>query len=519
MKNAIGDSIRRNIVQHYPLHISLIFFCTLLVGVQWVKYVSGRFSLFDLGVFDQALWTFLAEGRPLHSINFSGEPFNWLGFHFSPLVLSLSIFYTLVPSAFILCLVQILIVASTVIPIYLSAKALGLKKSDGHILAVLFLAHPFTLNGASWDFHEIAFAVPLMAWGLYAVIRRNFFLLCVIAASLLMVKEHYGLAAVGLGALWAVYTKDWTRGVVIGILGTLVFALIIFLLMPALTLSGTHPMLAVDERATTQLARYAWLHEPIGRALEFFSFNILMKPLTLAFLLLLLFSFGPLSLLGALFLLAGFADLIAAMLSATPMPRSPFSYHALSLAPVMTVAAAYGLSRIGGRQRRNALISACIITGALSYINGPFPLPGAFDVWQIKRAISTGVAQPEQIDKIREIIPADASVSAQPNIGYFFSKRLKIYAFPDGDQADFIILHIDYPFESFATTVFRQPFEGESYVGCVRKILLEKRRPIIFYDDGWLVFAPPLTNNPIQSELGVAALKRLEWMDITYRIP
>ena len=143
MTKISSSFIRRNYIRHYPLHISLFIFCMLLAFVQWVKYVSGRYSIFDLGVFDQALWTFLHYGKPVQSIIFSGKPLNWLGFHFSPLVLILSPIYALEPSAFLLCLIQVLLVASAVIPIFLSCKALGLENCECQLLAVLFLSAPF----------------------------------------------------------------------------------------------------------------------------------------------------------------------------------------------------------------------------------------------------------------------------------------------------------------------------------------------------------------------------------------
>lgn len=522
MKKIRSGAIRSHFIRHYPLYISLFIFCILLACVQWVKYCSGRYSIFDLGVFDQALWTFLIEGKPLHSINFPGAPFNWLGFHFSPLVLIISPLYMIEPSAFLLCIIQILLVASAVIPIFLSIKALGLENSESHILAVLFLAHPFILNGVSWDFHEVSFAVPLISWGLYAVIKRHFPLLFVTTTLLLLVKEHYGLAVIGFGALWIFYTKDWVRGVGLGLFGVIALAAVLFLIMPTLNPSGAHSMLLANAKGiTTGIERYAWLHEPVSQAFQIFLIDILMQLPTFIFLLLVFLSFGTPSLKGAHFFLAGIADLTAAMLSLNPMMRSPFAYHSMPLVPVMTIAMAYGLRSLKRRERRNFLIGASIIIGTLGYFFGPFPFPGAIDIWQVRHAALVGVDRPMQIDRIRKIIPREASISVQPNIGYFFSQRRRIYAFPEGEEADFVILFLDYPFDNFSWRVFNNPFEGKKFIERVHKLLSDMRRPIAFYDSAWLVFekAKQVSNNKEQKKLRSDALKRLERMSIKYRTP
>ena len=382
--------------------------------------------------------------------------------------------------------------------------------------------HPFTLNGVSWDFHEIAFAVPLISWGLYAIIKKKFFLLFGATTLLLLVKEHYGLTVIGFGTLWGLYTKDWARGVVIALFGAIALAVVLFLLMPSLNPNGTHPMLSpVAESMTGGMTRYAWLYEPVSRTFQLFFKDILLQLSTLIFLLLVFLSFGTPSLKGVCFFLAGIADLIAAMLSLNPMMRSPFAYHAMPMVPVMTIAMAYGLSVTKKPDRRKFLIGAPIIIGMLGYFLGPFPLPGAVDTWNIRHEVITGANWPVQINQIRKIIPFEASVSAQPNIGYFFSQRRRIHTFPAGGKDDFVILFLDYPFDNFGLKVFNNPFDGDNFTKYVHKLLSEMRRPIVFYDSGWLLLgkATQVNENPNQKKLRRHVLQRLKWMISKYRTP
>ena len=169
-------SVDRNHTDHGPRLGSVLWLapaCLFAAGVYlWVariKYVNGRMSLYDLGVFEQAIWTFLKTGRPTDSIVIPGTIFNWLGFHFSPVVLAASAIQGFTNSSFGLVVVQALLVSSAAIPVYRCCRFLQVSKAQSQWIAALMLAHPFVFNGATWDFHEVAIATPVLAWAIYWV--------------------------------------------------------------------------------------------------------------------------------------------------------------------------------------------------------------------------------------------------------------------------------------------------------------------------------------------------------------
>lgn len=520
MKKNSFKNIRNHLSNYYPLYIATFLFFWGVSYIQWVKYVSGRFTLNDIGYFDQALWTFITSGSPLHSIGLPDGYINWFSVRFSPLSLIVSVCYLCVHSVFSLCVIETIIVASTVIPIFLSTKALGLTKKHGIIISILFLIHPFTLNGVSSDFHEIALATPIISWAIYSIIKRKFVSLCIMSALLLMVKEQYGITLVGLGTLWIIKTKEWKKGVVLGGIGILAFVLIVFVIMPDFELLGSSSIKELNRGLPNSIItnRYGWLHSQPLQLIDSFCHKILLTSGTFIFFALLLCSFGPLSFLGLVFLLAGSAEILTAILSANPMPRSPYTYYSLPLAAVVTLGAVYGLSKVPHPKRFKFLLVASMNIIFLGYFLGPFPLPGSYDIWEIRHVTPSQLKIPRQVEEIRNILPEDASVSAQTNIGYFFSKRKKIYPFPKGEQSDFVILFLDYPFENFNITVFANPYDWKTYKKQVYDILLEKRRPILFFSEGWLVFGPgSVSASSLIAEKDIHdVLKRLDWMEDNY---
>lgn len=508
----------KHLRDQWPLYAGggAVFFA--LLWVTRLRYTSGRMALTDLGGADQAIWTFVHLGRPVHSLTFPDVPFNWLGLHFSPLVLLLlGPLYLLPASPFLLQGAQVALAVSAAVPVYLAGRRVDLSIRQAQAIALLMLLHPFTTNGATWDFHEVAFAMPLFGWGMYAIVARRFGVLCASGAALFLVKEHYGLAVAALGILWAIRNREPRRGLVLAAFGLAGLAVVVGILMPHLSPAGAHIMTIAHE-SDRGLERYGWLRLPIGVAIEVGVRGILLDLRTWVFLGVILLSFWGLSPRGGLFLLAGLADVAASLLTINPMPRSLFSYHPLPLAPVLAMSAAAGLARFAPEARPRQLGMAAVLSLTLAWVFFPAPLPGAADPWELAHA-RQGLAVPPQPAAMARLLNPEASVSVQSNIGYFFSRRAALYNFPARlADADAVALHLDYPFDSFATTVFGIPFDGERYVAGVRDVLADGAFHPAYHDDGWVLFLRGDASLDGEGGRRAAIAARLAWMEETYGV-
>jgi uncharacterized membrane protein len=178
----------------------------LLGAVSFVAYVllslvRNRRMLtmsWDLGIFEQAVKGYAHLQAPTTQLK--GPGFNALGDHFSPVTALIAPFYRVFPTPATLLVAQALLFALSVVPV---TRGAGLLLGRGRGLAV------GAAYGLSWgvqravdfDFHEIAFAMPLLAFSLEAVVRKRWAAAMWWALPLVLVKEDMGVTVAAIGAI------------------------------------------------------------------------------------------------------------------------------------------------------------------------------------------------------------------------------------------------------------------------------------------------------------------------------
>ncbi|MFI1941461.1 DUF2079 domain-containing protein [Streptomyces purpureus] len=175
--------------------------CALYATVAVRRHLLMRTTGYDLGIFEQALRAYAELRAPV--VPLRGEHFNLLGDHFHPLVAALAPLYRLWPSPLCLLLAQSALLAVAVVPLARwAARALG--RPAAHTVAAGYGLSWGIASAAAFDFHEVALAVPLLAFALEALAQRRWVPAVAWAAPLLLVKEDLGLTLAALGILIAV---------------------------------------------------------------------------------------------------------------------------------------------------------------------------------------------------------------------------------------------------------------------------------------------------------------------------
>jgi len=154
-------------------------------------------SSWDLAIYTEYVKQSASFHAPVADIRTAG--FNLLGDHFQPIVMTISPFFRLFPSAATLVTVQALLAALSVFPVAQAAREkLGVGTSRA--IAVAYGFSWGLQQMANFDFHEIAFAVPLLAFSLSALVRGHLKATVWWALPLVFVKEDQGftVAAIGL---------------------------------------------------------------------------------------------------------------------------------------------------------------------------------------------------------------------------------------------------------------------------------------------------------------------------------
>ncbi|MGK5547588.1 DUF2079 domain-containing protein [Streptomyces sp. URMC 127] len=178
----------------------------LLAGALFVLYAAlslcrHRRMLtmsWDLGIFEQAVRGYARLQAPIADLKGPGT--NILGDHFSPVTALLAPFYRLFPTPVTLLVAQAALFALSAIPVArLAAGLLGRKR--GLAVGIAYGLSWGVQRAVDFDFHEIAFAMPLLAFSLEAVVRGRWRAAVWWAAPLVLVKEDLGLTAAAIGVI------------------------------------------------------------------------------------------------------------------------------------------------------------------------------------------------------------------------------------------------------------------------------------------------------------------------------
>jgi len=150
----------------------------------------------DLGIYTEYVKQYAHLSTPVVDIKAPG--FNLLGDHFQPIVAVLAPFFRVFPSAATLLVGQALLAAASVFPVsQLAREKLGVGQSRAIAVAYGFSWGLQQL--AQFDFHEIAFAVPLLAFSLCALARGQTKAAVCWALPLVLVKEDQGFTVAAIG--------------------------------------------------------------------------------------------------------------------------------------------------------------------------------------------------------------------------------------------------------------------------------------------------------------------------------
>lgn len=176
-----------------------------LAIVMWRNFISPSW---DLGIFTQMLSQYAAGHAPI--VDIKGPGFNLLGDHFHPLLIVLTPLFWLFPSGLTLLLAQAVLFAASVWPV-VSLAAERLTPRGTVLLAVSYVLSWGLLNATYSQFHEIALAVPLLAFGLVWWIRGQRIHSGITIGLLVFVKEDLGLTVAMFGAVVWLRDRSETR--------------------------------------------------------------------------------------------------------------------------------------------------------------------------------------------------------------------------------------------------------------------------------------------------------------------
>ncbi|WP_415952543.1 DUF2079 domain-containing protein [Streptomyces sp. KLOTTS4A1] len=183
-----------------PWGLAVGFFLayTTVSVLRWAKFGTKSW---DLGIFEQAIRGYAHLQAPIADLKGPGA--HILGDHFSPVTALLAPLYRLFPGPVTLLVAQAALFALSVVPVTRAAGRL-LGRAGGLCLGLAYGLSWGLQKAVDFDFHEIAFAVPLIAFSLEALLARRWRAALGWALPLVLVKEDMGLTltAIALIVAW-----------------------------------------------------------------------------------------------------------------------------------------------------------------------------------------------------------------------------------------------------------------------------------------------------------------------------
>ncbi|TXS11915.1 DUF2079 domain-containing protein [Streptomyces sp. adm13(2018)] len=220
-----------------PYLVLAAVLCGLYFLYSWAQYATFRTPSWDLGIFGQSVRAYAEFRAPV--VDIKGPGFHILGDHFSPVTALLAPLYWVWSSPVALLFAQAALFALGAVIVGRTTQQILGSRAAGIGLALAY--------GLSWglqeavksDFHEIAFAVPMLALTCRALLLGRWTAAAAWAAPLVLVKEDMGLTVSMVGVV--LFLKGQKRlGAALAGFGAAAFALTVLVLIPAASRVGEY---------------------------------------------------------------------------------------------------------------------------------------------------------------------------------------------------------------------------------------------------------------------------------------
>jgi uncharacterized membrane protein len=371
-------------------------------------------SGYDLGIFEQVVRSYAHGHWPVADLLGAGAPA--LGDHFHPILALLAPFYLLWPSPGCLLVAQALLFALSAVPVTRCAtRVLGVRR--GAAVGAGYVLSWGLLSAVNFDFHEVCFAVPLLAFTAEHLLRERWRAAVWCALPLVLVKEDLPMTLAAVGVVLVLHRQRRLGWAVI-VAGVATTALLVLVVLPALNPAGAYA--------------HSGGFNPFGGAIVKFSMLVaLLAPTAFTALR------SPL-------LLMAVPTLLWRLVSANDRYWGLGYHYSAVLMPIVFIAAADGLRRFGPRWR--TLLPACALVAGLASAG----LQAAH--------LTSGVWTADQragIDAVLARIPDGATVLASNRLAPRLTSRCTVlffdgYAHP-GPQPEWVA--VASPEQSWPTTL------------------------------------------------------------------
>ncbi len=307
----------------------IVFFISFAV-FGYSSYVRHHVfgSSFDFAIFAQAIWN-TWNGAFLYSSIKGGICL--LGDHISPILVLLAPIFSLGFRPEALLILQAGAAVSAIFPLYLIGKTVLKDGTLAFLFVISFVLYLPLRNSVRFDFHPEIFAIPLILWSFYWIIKERLLLASLGLVFVLMTKEVACLSVAVLGFYTCFFQKKTLFGLLWSFVSILVFLAEIHFVAPHFSgepyfyLSGNYS---------------AWKSEGFTTL-----FRFLLKGSSFTYLKKIFLPVGFFSVFSPSTLILTFPSLVQNLSARNELTRSIFFQYTAYLTPFVFISAIFGFQR------------------------------------------------------------------------------------------------------------------------------------------------------------------------------
>lgn len=375
-------------------------------------------SGYDLGIFEQVVRSY-AEGRwPTADLLAPGAPA--LADHFHPILAVLTPFYALCPTPETLLLAQSSLFAVSIVPVTRLARR-GHGDPAGSVIGVGYAMSWGLWSAVDFDFHEICFAVPLVAFAMERLAAQQWKAAAAYALPLVLVKEDQALTVMGFG-LYLMWRKQRRTGLALTIFSVTSFVVVVAMIMPALSTDASYHQIRslTAPIATPVIAGWDAKLVTVLALLAPTAFVALRSPMVALVIPTLGWRFA----------------------SGTPTHWGIYAHYSAVLMPIVFVAFVDGLRRLPTTRRSVPWVASvtCLVVTSLTTVMFVIRAPGN-PGWTTDQQATARQAL--------TVVPDGATVAASNRLAPQLTSRCRVVLYRSGQttKAQWIVLdrHTDPP--------------------------------------------------------------------------
>jgi uncharacterized membrane protein len=444
-KNNLNTFIEKHHFKIFVGIFAIFLFLYILVGI--VKFLHIQHGGLDYTFFTQGIWHYSRLEEPI--ITYGGATKNLHAEHAHFFLILLAPLWMLFQSPFTLLFVDLMLMCSMAIPIYLIARKEFKSTLLPLVLVIATLFYFGIQRALEHEFHEANLIAPLFLWTFYALYKEKFKWYILGIFVLLMSKESSPIWTIFLGFYTIFFSRKYLLGGLVILASLIYFPLVIGWIIPNLLGNGVYQHFSFKDLGSTPgevvksilvnpvytlrilLAPSDTYLNNIGDNQGLITAMTHMKQNTLSQMY---GSFGFLSLFSPKILFLSLPMIGERFLNSDDWRWSIYLYYNVSFLPVLALGTIFGIKNLAKftiiQKSPNFIIFISFFILSMSFLVNPKKQPMLSNIFQDN--FLTFTEKEKTIWELTHLIPKNATLQTQSTILPFFAHRDYIKPFPLG---------------------------------------------------------------------------------------